>query len=138
MARKTIGVTLILSLAALAFFAVAGQSAGGKSSRVDVVLKEMTVNSSQKQVKAGKVTIAVRNAGATDHELVVLRWSSKDGALPVKGYKVVEGDRNMGETEIPAGKSATLKLNLPAGEYVLICNFHGHYQLGMHATLKAS
>jgi uncharacterized cupredoxin-like copper-binding protein len=42
----------------------------------------------------------------------------------------------MGEVEnVTVGKSKRLKLKLPAGRYVLICNEPGHYAMGMRASL---
>ena len=43
-----------------------------------------------------------------------------------------------GLDEVQPGKSENLKLELPPGHYVVICNVPTHYQLGMRADLTVN
>ena len=68
--------------------------------------------------KAGKVTVQVKNDGATDHALEI--------------------EAPSGEVKTPTlapGKSATLKLDLKAGSYEMYCPIDGHKDKGMKGEL---
>jgi uncharacterized cupredoxin-like copper-binding protein len=104
---------------------VAGASAAAGG--VDVVMKEWSIASGQ--LKAGSVTLNVRNDGQFKHELVVIKGtfatlpktssgSVDTSALPA-GAVVGEAD------DIASGASATLKVDLTAGDYTLVCNITG-------------
>jgi uncharacterized cupredoxin-like copper-binding protein len=97
-------------------------------------LKEYTVTPRPSEVAAGRVAFKVRNAGAINHEFVVLRTNKKASEL-LKGNEADETG-NVGEIgDIPPGQTKTLSLNLKAGHYALICNLAGHYKAGQHADL---
>jgi uncharacterized cupredoxin-like copper-binding protein len=99
--------------------------------RVNVSLREFTVNPSAGQAAAGRVTFRVHNGGTVAHEFVVLRTDKPAGSL-LKGARADETG-NVGETgDLQAGASKTLSLNLKPGHYALICNLPGHYQAGQH------
>jgi uncharacterized cupredoxin-like copper-binding protein len=99
--------------------------------KVNVSLKEFTVNPSAAQAAAGKVTFKVHNAGTATHEFVVLKTDKPAGGL-LKGDRADESG-NVGETgDLKAGTSKSISLNLPAGHYALICNLPGHYKAGQH------
>ena len=97
-------------------------------------LKEYTVTPRPSEVAAGRVAFKVRNAGAINHEFVVLRTNKKASEL-LKGNEADETG-NVGEIgDIQPGQTKTLSLNLKAGHYALICNLAGHYKAGQHADL---
>ena len=97
-------------------------------------LKEYTVTPRPSEVAAGRVAFKVRNAGAINHEFVVLRTNKKASEL-LKGSEADETG-NVGEIgDIQPGQTKTLWLNLKAGHYALICNLAGHYKAGQHADL---
>jgi uncharacterized cupredoxin-like copper-binding protein len=99
--------------------------------KVNVSLKEFSVNPSAAQAAAGKVTFKVQNSGTITHEFVVLKTRTPANAL-LKGARADETG-NVGETgDLKAGASKTLTLNLPPGHYALICNLPGHYKAGQH------
>jgi uncharacterized cupredoxin-like copper-binding protein len=99
--------------------------------KVNVSLKEFTVNPSAAQAAAGKVTFKVHNAGTVTHEFVVLKTNTPANGL-LKGDRADESG-NVGETgDLKAGASKTLALKLPPGHYALICNLPGHYKAGQH------
>jgi uncharacterized cupredoxin-like copper-binding protein len=92
------------------------------------------------KVKAGSTTFNVDNAGPSTHEFVVFATDLDPASLPIgsDGNVDEEGDgvTHIDEIEdIGAGCSATLTLDLDAGNYVVICNLPGHYAAGMHAPL---
>lgn len=98
---------------------------------VAITLKEFSVTSSASTIHAGKVTFQVTNVGKAPHEFVVLHTTGA-GVLPVKNGEASEAG-HVGEIgNLNPGQSATLRLNLPPGHYVALCNFAGHYEAGMH------
>jgi len=97
-------------------------------------LAEYSVAPRPAQVAAGRVTFKVHNAGAINHEFVVLRTTKKASQL-LKGNEADESG-NVGEIgDLQPGQTKTLSLNLKAGHYALICNLAGHYKAGQHADL---
>ena len=97
-------------------------------------LKEYTITPRPSEVAAGRVAFKVSNAGAINHEFVVLRTNKKASEL-LKGDEADETG-NVGEIgDIQPGQTKTLSLNLKAGHYALICNLAGHYKAGQHADL---
>jgi len=91
-------------------------------------------------VAAGTVTFTVTNEGVKKHEFVVLQTDANPDKLTVEGDEVVEDDYDSpGEIgDLPAGATDTLTLDLPAGNYVLICNLKGHYRMGMYAPFTVT
>jgi plastocyanin len=72
---------------------------------------------------SGPVALAVTNAGPTVHDL-----SIRDAAGTV-----------LGETsDLKAGASETLTVDLPAGTYTIFCSLPGHESLGIKGTLTVS
>ncbi|MGF6382538.1 putative cupredoxin-like copper-binding protein [Paraburkholderia atlantica] len=90
-------------------------------------------------VKAGRITLEVKNAADNnmEHELVVLKTDLSDDALPLSKGQVLERRLNkIGEVEdIAPGKSKRVSFKLAPGHYALICNKAGHYAAGMHTVL---
>jgi uncharacterized cupredoxin-like copper-binding protein len=77
----------------------------------------------------------VRNEGPSTHEFVVVRTDLNPSSLPQENGVVSEetpGVEVVDEIEdIEAGQNKQLSVDLAAGDYVLLCNVSGHYQLGM-------
>lgn len=104
---------------------------------VVATLKEMSITLDQTTVPAGPVTFAVTNAGSLTHELVVIRTTAADGALPPgdEAGKVSEAGW-VGETgDMAPGQFSGLTVYLAPGTYAIICNDPGHYTAGMHLIL---
>ncbi len=126
----------IAYVCSLLVIAVACAGSGGPSVRMD----EYTVDVPP-EIDSGPAKLAVRNVGAIEHELVILRTELGDDDLPVKDAEVqtkareVELVRKTGR--IKSGSSATLSVSLRPGDYVFICNVPGHYQSGMHTAVTA-
>jgi uncharacterized cupredoxin-like copper-binding protein len=81
--------------------------------------------------KAGTVTFKVKNSATMEHELVVIKTNTKAAKLKLTNGKASEKG-SVGEVEVAAGKTKSLKLKLKKGHYALICNIGGHYMAGMH------
>ena len=123
-------VIVTATIAALAVGCAAPQ--GGV---VRVTLTEMKITLDRASVPAGPVTFDVTNSGTVEHELVVLHTDAAEDKIPADTEEPGKMDEtgNLGETgEVPAGKSKSFTVTLPAGSYVLMCNEVGHYAAGMH------
>jgi uncharacterized cupredoxin-like copper-binding protein len=101
---------------------------------VRVGLSEFKVTPDERQVKAGRVTFDVRNAGKEGHELVLLRTDKPAGTLG-HGKRVPETGKAGEAGDVPAGKSKKVSIKLAPGHYALICNLPGHYAAGMRRDL---
>jgi uncharacterized cupredoxin-like copper-binding protein len=114
---------------------------GGGGVTIATTEKDFSITPAQTTVAAGKVTFDVKNDGPSQHEFVVFKTDLAEDKLPVKNGNVDEsgaGLTHIDEAEdIDAGQSKTLTIeNLPAGNYVLICNKPAHYVAGMHVAVK--
>ena len=121
--------------AATATTASAGTTAAAVASgSVAVTMKEWSITPGA--IKAGAVSLAVKNEGQNPHELQIIK---ADGfaSLPLSSGAVDESKLAAGAVvgktaRIDGGGSATLAVTLPAGKYVFVCN------LGSGATSHAA
>jgi uncharacterized cupredoxin-like copper-binding protein len=138
---------LVLALAVGVSLSLLGAACGGGGETVAVTLQEFAVSVSPSSVSAGEVTFNVTNNGPNDtHEFVVIRTDLGPTELPTDETGAVdengEGIEGVDEIEdIAVGDTPTLTVDdLPAGNYVLICNIYdeaeqeSHYQEGMRAS----
>jgi uncharacterized cupredoxin-like copper-binding protein len=116
-----------------------GTPAGSAGTPVAVTLTEFAVAVTPNSVAAGPITFAVANSGTIEHELVVVGPTGlgvdqlpSDNAGDTVDVEEV-GDKGKVD-KIAAGSTATLKVTLPAGSYVLICNIATHYDSGMRVA----
>jgi uncharacterized cupredoxin-like copper-binding protein len=111
-----------------------GPAAAPEGSQIVVELSDYKVGVNVPSVKAGSVKFGVRNLAAMEHNFVVIKTDLPQDKLQLDGAtaKVNEDGKVGGITTIPAGRSASVTIDLTAGKYVFICNLAGHYQLGMH------
>jgi uncharacterized cupredoxin-like copper-binding protein len=94
---------------------------------VDVEAGEMYVKPGTTEIKAGKVSFNIRNAGAMPHALAVELGTAKNGG---------DGSGALAKTEdIAPGATATLEADLKPGSYELYCHVPGHYGAGQKVTL---
>jgi hypothetical protein len=114
------------------------------SQRVAVELKEWSVTPTPDSANAGPINFATSNAGAENHELVIVKADSADDLPVVEG--AVDEDALpegafIGEIEaFGAGGTCVGTFDLPAGNYVLFCNIvetedgeqESHFLEGMH------
>ncbi len=101
----------------------------------------MGITTDVQAVPAGKVTFAVTNtAKDMQHEMLVAPIKDENTVLPfVENENRVdeEASGDLGEvSELDAGKSGALTLDLKPGLYILYCNIPGHYAWGMWTTIK--
>ena len=136
--KTAVGLAVLTALTISLGAAAAAPARVQAPAKVSVVLKEWKLIPSSARIRAGKVTFVVKNAGALEHEFVVLRTDAHHHALAVKGGEAVETGLK-GEIErVSPGQQRTITLNLKAGKYVLICNLLGHYKAGQYAALRVS
>lgn len=115
------------------------RATGAASNSVSVELSEWAVKAPS-DVDAGSVSFVTRNVGTTPHDLVLIRTDvaadrlAKTSAGQVDESKYTVVGRL---AQLNAGQSQTLQAQLPADEYVLICNVVGHYDLGMRTGITA-
>ncbi len=102
-----------------------------------VEMRDYSVKPSVDVVKAGTLKIGIRNLATMQHDFVVLRTDLAPDKLPYDGGRAQVIETGLvGKQIVEAQRSASLTVTLEPGNYVLICNIAGHYQLGMRAALK--
>jgi uncharacterized cupredoxin-like copper-binding protein len=85
--------------------------------------------------RAGQLRVTAENRGNAAHELILIRTTRPDHALPTAGGRAAEAGAVGEIREQPPGKSASHTFMLKPGRYVYICNLPGHYASGMRGTL---
>lgn len=100
-------------------------------------LSDFKIVADHATVSAGRVVFGIRNHASMLHELKVIKTDLDPDKLPIDGAVAkAKEDGKAGELlNISAGASRKLVLELTPGNYVLICNIAGHYQLGMRVAL---
>jgi len=102
-----------------------------------VTMKDYRVELSVDTVKAGTVKIGVKNAGGMEHSFELIKSDLAFDKLPVdSGAKAKEDGLVKQVKSLGVGKVSVVTADLAAGNYVVICNVAGHYQLGMRVALK--
>jgi uncharacterized cupredoxin-like copper-binding protein len=128
---------VVAALAALALVIVTCAQPAADAPAGSQVVAEMAdykITLNVPSVKAGSVKIGVRNLGTMEHSFEVIKTDLAPDKLPTDAASAkAKEDGKVGEIKsIPAGKSASVTIDLAPGKYVFICNVPGHYQLGMH------
>jgi uncharacterized cupredoxin-like copper-binding protein len=102
-----------------------------------VTMKDYRVELSVDTLKAGTVKIGVKNSGGMEHSFELIKSDLPFDKLPIdSGAAKAKEDGLIKQVKsIGVGKVATLTADLAAGNYVVICNVAGHYQLGMRVAL---
>ena len=102
--------------------------------------------------KAGDVTFVITNTGTVEHEMLIVKTDTPFDQIPVTDagdppVSVATGANKIAETNSVADTGTNLKpgetrnlsaKSLAPGNYVLVCNIAGHYQLGMRAPLTVT
>jgi hypothetical protein len=113
------------------------------ASPLDVAIEEYAFGLTETTVDGPTVTIAGRNGGAEDHEILVLRFTGDATVadlLRQPGPGLPRGVAYVGQATVPAGDRAELVLvDLAPGDYTIVCLFPTprgtpHLALGMEAT----
>ena len=136
MARIFVGALVPLLVAAAC--AAPAPEADITKGQIRADLKESAIALTSTTVRPGQVTFIARNIGTIAHDLIVIKTDLAADKIPVDGQtqKAKTDGRVDGVEEIPPGQSRNLRIDLPAGHYVVICNVPTHYQLGMHTELN--
>ncbi|HJU57677.1 MAG TPA: plastocyanin/azurin family copper-binding protein [Actinomycetota bacterium] len=127
----------MLAIVALGLLVVACSGEG--EADVTVTLQDDGIDLTSDTLSAGDLTFEGVNEGTMTHEFEVFAVPEGVDAnnLPVEGETAPADEmlEVIDEIEdIAPGTSATLNLNLDAGNYAVICNLPGHYANGMHTT----
>jgi hypothetical protein len=129
--RRFAGIALVASLSIVALGACGGS--GSHESSPDVPrragqfrLVEWGIGADVRTLSSGRRTISAVNLGHEVHELVVVRATSARD-LPAQPDGSVDeaalGDTLVGEiADVPPGATRRKVFDLPAGDYVAICN----------------
>jgi uncharacterized cupredoxin-like copper-binding protein len=80
----------------------------------------------------------VKNEGMMVHEMVVIKTDKGAANLGTADGEADETGAIEEVADLAAGESATLELDLEAGEYALVCNLPGHYAAGMFADFTVT
>jgi uncharacterized cupredoxin-like copper-binding protein len=117
---------LLVRAIAAALAALALGSCGGlgpaaevRGGRVEITLDDFLIRPQNVRAQAGELTIVATNRGRLGHNL---RVRDRDGE-PVAITTLLPGD------------SATETVNLPRGDYKMLCTVANHEQLGMTGRL---
>lgn len=135
---------VFLAASALAIGAPA-YAAGG--TQVAVTLHDQTdaagashmfIEAKPGQIKAGTATFTVHNASKTlTHEMLLL-LNDPSGSFPYsqKDQMVIEEKvkKFVDTDDIAPGATVTRTVELAPGNYTMICNQAGHYQMGMKTS----
>jgi plastocyanin len=115
-----------------------------EAAKLEITIEEYAFGPTASTVEGPTLSLAGRNAGAEEHELLVLRLD--DGAttadlLREPGPGLPDGVAYVGQVTVPPGDRAEMLLvDLEPGDYAIVCLFPTdrsipHLALGMEATL---
>jgi len=118
---------------------------------ISVELAEFSITADPDTAAAGTVTFDVSNLGEEAHEFMVIDTDLAPDELPALDDGSVDESQvtvvdEIEETELAAGSSADLDVDLEAGDYVLICNLveehegqtESHYEEGMFSVFEVT
>lgn len=111
----------------------AADKAAAAKADVKITLGDMWVKSDKTSVKAGKLTFAVANEGATVHGMAF-------AAVPVKveGGTLEESQLIGKGKDLEAGASETITVDLKPGKYEIVCHIAGHYAAGQKLAFEVT
>jgi hypothetical protein len=140
--------SLVLALPALLLAATLAAACGGAKDVFDDPLDPSVVAVRLTEYKIetrGEATDAVtklnvQNTGTVTHDIKVVKTDLAPDALPRKDADVDESkvDIIAKATDLRRRDRKTLDVKLQPGNYVLICNVSGHYQLGMRTAFRVA
>lgn len=115
------------------------ETADSDASKVALTLKEWSIDAPE-STSAGPIEFEVKNGGGVDHQLTVIRTDLAPDALETDSGIVPEDTVDVvGIVDtIPGGGEQSATIELTAGNYVLICNIPGHYDLKMRTALTVN
>jgi uncharacterized cupredoxin-like copper-binding protein len=145
---RLLAVALLLTLSALLLVTACSDSDdnGGSPTQaqgqvLSVTLNEYSITDEEggplPAADAGTIDFVATNEGILAHDLIVISTDVPADQLPLDGSAVDVGalDVTASVQAIPSGQTDTLVSELETGDYVLICNVSGHYELGMYTSI---
>lgn len=131
---------IIASAVALVAVSCAGSTQDEPA--LTVHLSEWEVGLSSRDVGSGSMDLDVSNDGLLLHELVLVEADDADATLPtVNGsldMAALDGRVVVEVAELSPGDEIRATIDLDPGQYILFCNFAGHYDAGMYQVLEVS
>lgn len=134
-----------LSLALLLGLAVTVASCSSASATiptdVDVAvhMQDYKVILSVPTAKAGTVKFGIKNEGGMEHSFELIKTDLPFDKLPTTADAKAKEDGLVKQVKsLGVGKVEVVTADLAAGNYVIICNVAGHYQLGMRAAFTVN
>lgn len=135
--KSTIAIVLALFVVPL----LAG--CASRSTKVTLTSYKIAFDNDRTTFPSGDNTFVITNTADIEHEFVIFKTDLAADQLPLTadGNAVDEegqGVQHIDEVEVQPGNTETLKVNLPAGNYVVICNMtdpSSHYMAGMHQAI---
>lgn len=123
-------------VAAFVFGAAALPAAAyAQAGAINIEFSEFAIKASATSAPAGTVNFSAKNAGANQHELVIVRSNAAPGSLALNATNGVDEAqitivRRM--DRVPSGGNGSLSADLTPGSYILLCNVGQHYSRGMN------
>jgi uncharacterized cupredoxin-like copper-binding protein len=102
----------------------AGSGAASGGSAVTVGESEFKLSPTDATVKAGKVTITIKNTGSVTHALTL--------------EKAGPGGKDVASPTLQPGQTKTLTVSLKAGRIEWYCPIDGHKSMGMDGHLTVT
>jgi uncharacterized cupredoxin-like copper-binding protein len=109
-------------------------------STLNVIMNEWEANPDPnyrkgKHIKPGDLKIILTNAGALEHNLVLLNQSDYEDLPMVEDGSIVDISKlevvGQVATVQPGANGEVILEDIPSGTYAFICNTAGHYKSGM-------
>ena len=128
--RRVMALTVLILVVALS-----SCGGGGAAGEIDVELKEFAFSPTSWEIAAGEeITVNLTNAGAIEHEWVVMKPGSE-----ITSEDQFTEDKVLWEAEAEPGQAITAAMDaLTAGEYQIICAIESHFAAGMKGTLTVT
>lgn len=118
----------------LSVLVLAACGAPAPSTTLDLEMSEFIFEPAEVVVPAGQeVTLNVSNAGAVEHEFVIMKLGTTVGA----DFGDEDEENIYWEVEVLAGDSTTVTFTAPSepGEYQIVCGIEGHFVAGMVGSM---
>lgn len=132
-------------LSAVLTLSIAFVGCGGDDDDDDGIaatLSDFKIDLDETSAPAGPVTFKIENKGPSTHEFVVFKTDLELDALPTDDTGDVAESATFAPVDevedIEEGTEPSLKVDLDAGSYVIICNVTGHYRQGMRVAFTVT
>ena len=145
--KRALAPFVLVAIAVGALLLGAGGSAAA-TQQLAVTLDEGVLAASASTVRSGALQIDTTNAGAADHEILIVRTelpADRLGDPRFAGIYVLgqphahfEEAAGLKSRHIRPGGSRRDVVDLAPGNYVLFCGLPGHYESGQRAALRVT